>query len=165
MIVLRVKENTEAWEIINKVFTYQLKWLEHKKEIEEFLGFEMHDVLYYDNSKLMLKPSAVKEEWKDQFKKDSYPAVAKSKSKINKEWIKLCKDLGLEVHEIHEFSIKYALIGLGCTYHSIDGNYYIEIKQREFDTSRYDWSEVISEADFLRVKADFVEKEEKEKVG
>jgi hypothetical protein len=39
--VLKVKKNTEAWELLYKIFHYHKKWSNHKSEIEEFLGFEM----------------------------------------------------------------------------------------------------------------------------
>jgi hypothetical protein len=159
--VLKIKKESEAYELIYKCYHYHEKWNEHKVEIEEFLGFEKNENLYHSVSALYINPKMIKEEWKDQFKKNTSPAQAKSGSKINKQWIALCKKLGLEVHDLQSFRIKFGLYFHGFSIHNFSDEYYIEFKDGLSGGSLNDWAEAISEPDFLRIKADYLEKNPK----
>src|SRR5690348_13060425 len=94
---IKIKKGTKAWNLFNEHWTFPNKWTANKEIIEKFLGFPMQDNLFYDVGALIIERKVLPVEWESQFKKNSYPAEAKATSKINKEWLKMCKELGLEV--------------------------------------------------------------------
>ncbi|TPG74007.1 hypothetical protein EEL32_25460 [Brevibacillus laterosporus] len=153
----RIKRETEAWELMNNIFTFQEKWVAHREEIEAFLGFPMEGNLYWNIHSLVIDRKMVKPEWEKEFRKNTHPATTKSKSKLRQQWIDLCKRLGLEVYLTEDFALTYGLWGMTTPLHSIDGSYFVEFK-RDFDLSHYEWAEKVDEPEFLRLRADWIEK-------
>ncbi|MDN9011084.1 hypothetical protein [Brevibacillus laterosporus] len=154
---VRIKPETEAWDLMNKIFTFQEKWVEHREEIESFLGFSIDGNLYFDINDLVIDRKMVKPEWEKEFKKNSHPAVTKARSKLGKQWIDLCKRLGLEVYRTSDFYIKFGFWGTSSKYHSINSDYFVEF-DKDVDLGPREWAEEISELEFLRLRADWIEK-------
>lgn len=164
---LRVKENTDAWTRFNDVWTWEDKWVENQKELEAFLGFDYEKNLYLDCETLTIDPRVLPDEWNEQFKKNSHPAVAKKTSKINKEWVELCEKLQLKVYNsTRHISFPLDVYGkIETLYPPMDGVFYCKQKNgKPVDWKIYDWIEEVNEVDFLRIRADWLEKTEKEKV-
>jgi hypothetical protein len=170
---IKVKPNTDAWNLFNELWTYKEKWINNKEDIENFLGFPMSDGLYFDITQLMVERKALPEKWEDQFKKNSYPAVAKMKSKVNKEWVELCKKLELKVVKTSDVAIPLGVFGSVDKYFApMNGEYYFQARKdvssswdKVDDWSKLDWAEVIKESDFLRVRAAWLEANEKNKAS
>lgn len=155
-------KGTDAWEALDKCFTYFEKWKENREEIEQFLGFPMVENLYHDVDTLTINPKVMPDEWATQFKKYSTPAVAKVNSKINKQWKELCNRLGLEVHRVSFFSFAYGIYG-GGTYHSMYGDYYFAYTNEHRDLKDEHISEImeeISEVEFLELRAKHLKERE-----
>jgi hypothetical protein len=155
----KVKENTEAYDLLYKIWNYTKKWDEHNEEIEEFLGFKSNKSLYYNVNNLVIDRTYLPDEWEPQFKKNTYPAEAKTKSKLRLAWIELCKRLGLETYSVRDFSFKYGLYFNKVTLHNMNDEYYLEFRDEGVEVSsfKFDWIDEIEEPKFLRIKADFLE--------
>ncbi|MCR8979498.1 hypothetical protein [Brevibacillus laterosporus] len=153
----RIKPETEAWDLMNKIFTSKEKWIENREEIESFLGFPMDGNLYININYLVIERKMVKPEWEMEFRKNSHPAVTKVKSKLRKQWVDLCKRLGLEAYQTSDFYFKFGLWGTPSLYHSINSDYFIEF-DGDVDLGPHEWAEEVNEPEFLRLRADWIEK-------
>jgi hypothetical protein len=170
---IKVKEDTEAWNLFNELWTYQDKWRVNREEIEAFLGIPLLKNFYYDINKLTIESNAVPEHLKNQFKKNSIPAVAKSNSKINKDWVELCKKLKLTVVRTSDIAIALNIFGAVDKYFApMNGDFYFQARKdvsnswdKVDDWSKLEWAEIITESDFLRLRADWLEKEENRKIA
>jgi hypothetical protein len=163
----KVKEKTDAWERFNDIWTWESKWTECHKQLEEFLGFEYEENLYLDNETLTINPKVLKEEWKDQFKKNSYPAIAKKNSKINKKWVELCNSLGLKVYKttIH-ISLGLGIYGkIETLFPPMNGTYYFKGKTVNTDWSKFEWVEEVNASEFLRIRAAWLENSEESQIS
>jgi len=164
---IKVKPNTEAWNLFNKLWTYKDKWVDNRASIEEFLGFSMQDSLYFNIENLTIKRHALPKEWEIQFKKNADPAEAKKNSELNKGWIALCRQLGLTVTHTHEISFPLGIWNLvECFYPPMNGDYYFSTKEdhnRSKSSSdemlNAEWVEEVDEPTYLRIRADFLEKD------
>lgn len=160
----KIKQGTPAWELMNKIFTYHRVWGEHQQEISEFLGFPMDGNIAFQVSNLWVAPKALREhrpEWLKEFKKSEHEITsAKANSKIKKEWVALCGKLGLETYTTRDFSFKFGLAFMGnIEFHNMEGEYLVAIDNDKFDFSTHDWAEIIDEPTFLRMRADFLDKQ------
>lgn len=160
---VRVKPDTKMWNLMDDVFTYQKKWAEHEKEIESFLGFPLKGNLYLNVHALQVNLKTVaklKPEWLPFFKKDGTTRV---KSKLHQEWLDLVQKLNLQVYDFGGHVGLSTRSGWGSVLKGepIGDEYFLTIDPSKFDFDKDPWAEPIEEADFLRLKADFLDSENK----
>ncbi|OMD66033.1 hypothetical protein BSK62_13275 [Paenibacillus odorifer] len=164
MKIVKIKNGTEAWDLMDKIFNYTKVWEKNEQEISEFLGFPMNKNIAFQTTSLYVTPEAIEQyrpEWDKEFKKqDGELRQVKKNSKLLKQWNELCEKLDLVVYRTYDFSIKYGFIS-GRTFHHYGEGYHISFDNDDTDISKFDWAEEISEPEFLRIKADYLEKVEK----
>lgn len=164
MKIVKIKNGTDAWELMDKIFNYTKVWAKNEQEISEFLGFPMNGNIAFQTTGLYVTPEAIEKyrpEWDKEFRKqDGDLRQLKKNSKLFKQWIELCKKLELVVYRTWDFSMKYGFID-GRTFHHYGDEYHISFDNDDTNISNYEWAEEISESEFLRIKADYLEKKEK----
>ncbi|WP_408895259.1 hypothetical protein [Paenibacillus taichungensis] len=159
---LKVNKGTEQWRVIHHQFTYHEKWFKYNDQISNFLGWDVKTEfgLYMNIDVLTLEREHLKKyrhEWIEQFKKNSTPAEAKMKSQVNKSWINLCKELGLEVARFIDVRISTALLNECINVHELE-DYYIEIhSEKVFLPNNYKWGEEVDALSFLKLQSDHIE--------
>src|SRR2546428_3142511 len=129
----KIKQGTEAWELANKIFTFKDAWAKNETRISEFLGFPMDGNIAFQVDNLWADSQIIKKhrpDWEKEFKKCDYGITStKAASKLKKEWVALCKELGLETYKVRDFSWKYSLIFIGnMEYHKYDDEYIIALE-------------------------------------
>jgi hypothetical protein len=168
----KVKKGTKQWDCFNRFWTFEDKWMENKDKIDQLIGCPMEknlrlatDALYLDNP-----PEHLESQFKKWHKDFGYEA--KKNSQINKLWINLAKDLGLEVYRQFDF---LGDLGLLFTDNKIDSfspqmnnEYYFSVDENKkdkghhrdkIDWSTIDWVEEVDEPTFLRIRADWLEQQ------
>jgi hypothetical protein len=167
-----VKKDTKAYELFSDLFNFELKWLALEKEIEEIIKSPMKKNLCLNINRLLL--SNPPEECRDQFVKNPDNEgfyKAKVRSQMNKDWLSFVKEKGLYIPYIHfiaeELNISKVFGNDGValkTAHKLGDKYFFEgLTTIKGSGKAPDFTIEITEAEFLRLRADQLEKDAKEK--
>ncbi|MGG3012278.1 hypothetical protein ABEO98_22690 [Brevibacillus parabrevis] len=158
----KVLAGTREWELFNKLWTYQDKWIELTPQIEKLLGCNIDKNLATNSRDLYLAnpPKHLKEQFTKNPDKEGFHR-AKSNSNIRKQWLDFVKAYGLNDYNISrliwDLHIPTSdMNAIRTAYPMMKGDYYIDL--RESNTWKgYEWAVEVDEPTFLRVRADWLE--------
>lgn len=163
----KVRENTREIELFHKLWTFPIRWNEIKPKIDELLGCDSHDNVAMNVTELYMTnpPDHLREQFSKRPDKQGFYR-AKSKSKIEQQWIQFVKINGLTEYSSSRLVWDLNIPSnhgnaIGTLYPVMNGDYYFKLREgREW--GEYDWAVEVDEPTFLRIRADWLEAENKQ---
>lgn len=162
----KIKMGSNMYVDLHKVYNSYKDWFkdEVKKDIIALIGYDYGSTFVCDSRILYVDANKIKAEDRGNYCKDViYQGKhrllkAKKTSKVNKEYLAICKKYDLTSYDFTSFRLDY-FFGYGISIHPfLDDVYVIECKKELDDCSL----EKISEVDFMQLGLDLAKyKEEK----
>ncbi|USG64004.1 hypothetical protein NDK47_17800 [Brevibacillus ruminantium] len=162
----KVQPGTREWELFNKLWTYQDKWLKLKPTMDKLLGCDVDKNLATNSRELYM--ASPPKHLQDQFTKNPDKEGfyrAKSNSNIQKQWKEFVK-----IYELEDYNITMLIWDLGISisdmnaikaaYPLMNDDYYFELREKN-QWEGYTWAIEVDEPTFLRVRADWLESQHK----
>lgn len=168
-----IKKDTRAHELFHHLFTFENDWLALEEEIEKIIESPMKKNLALATERLAL--SNPPEHLRNQFVKNPDREGffnAKVRSDVNKKWLAFVKEHKLVIPRLHHVSEELGIsriFGNSGVYlhmaHNVGFTYYFEgiTDATKGSGKAPDFTIEITEAEFLRRRADQIEKAAKEK--
>ncbi|NOU54943.1 hypothetical protein HN020_09300 [Brevibacillus borstelensis] len=163
----KVLSGTKEWGLFNKLWTFQDGWLTIKNKLDDFFGCDIHKNLATNIHELYMKNPP--DHLRDQFSKNPDKQGfyrAKSNSSIRKKWLEFVK-----AHQLEDYNTTRLLWELEIStddmnaikafYPMMDGDYYFELREGKKWTG-YSWAVELDEPTFLRLRADWLESNNKQ---
>ena len=151
----KIKTDSNMYADLDKVYNNPKGWFkdEVKKDIIALIGYDYGSTFVCDSRILYVDANKIKAEDRGNYCKDViYQGKhrllkAKKTSKVNKEYLNICKKYGLSSYDFSSFCLDYFL-GCGVSIHPfLDDVYVVECKKELDDCSL----EKISEVDFMQL--------------
>lgn len=151
----RVKQYTTEYILFMKMIESRSQWftLNNRVKLEKLLGISIDGNLYpTERHLIMAKPPA---NMISMFKLINGLYRAKDNIKLNRDYILLCKELGLKEYSAIEFSVETELISLGGgnVFHFYDGECFVAAPSQANDISTlFTWLEPIEVCDLVEAR-------------
>lgn len=168
MTFYRFKRDTKEYDVMVNYYATIDKWNndEAKKMVSEFFGFDIDWVdtgVYCDASQLTMwgPPENIKHNFKKPDWQGNHLAFeCKKSSKLNKDWVKFCNEVGLRTIKQLDWAweLEWVFGDKACAVHKIDSDFYVEPTTGKFDKDEF--LETIDNATFYDLKADQARKSE-----
>lgn len=151
-----VKNNTKAYEALERAYNAPKQWFREdvKADIVSLIGFDYKDSFVCSTTSLLLDEDKVSDDIRNQFSKKaenisgSKMLRAKKGSKIQKDYMDICKKYELDNYTTQDFQYDF-LIGESFSISRFeDGVWVLEFNPRR----EYDFLNEITEKEYLQTK-------------
>lgn len=168
-----IKKGTKAHELFHRLFTFENDWWALQTEIEAIIESPMKKNLALATERLSLSnpPEHLRDQFVKNYDRDGF-LNAKVRSDVNKKWLAFVEEHKLEIPYIHHIAEELGIsriFGNTGIYlhraHNVGFTYYFEgvTDATKGPGKAPDFTNEITEAEFLRRRADQIEKDAKAK--